>query len=54
MTMTLPEDKKDFVKKEIKGVAAKLEVNDRFDEKVKKIEDFVNQLNDFDKTLKAD
>jgi len=52
MTMTLPEDKKDFVKKEIKGVAAKLEVNDRFDEKVKKIEDFVNQLNDFDKTLK--
>jgi len=52
MTMTLPEDKKDFVKKEIKAVSAKLEVNDRFDEKVKKIEDFVNNLNDFDKTLK--
>jgi len=52
MTMTLPEDKKDFVKKEIKAVEAKLEVNGRFDEKVKKIEDFVQSLSDFDKTLK--
>merc|ERR1739846_185765 len=52
MTMTLPEDKKDFVKKEIKAVQAKLEVNDRFDEKVNKIEEFVNNLNEFDKTLK--
>jgi len=52
MTMTLPEDKKDFVKKEIKAVEVKLEVNARFDEKVKKIEDFVNSLNEFDKTLK--
>merc|ERR1719190_58570 len=50
--MTLPDDKKDFVKKEIKAVAAKLEVNDRFDEKVNKIEEFVNNLNEFDKTLK--
>merc|ERR1719510_1121668 len=50
--MTLPEDKKDFVKKEIKAVSAKLEVNERFDEKVKKIEEFVNALNNFDKTLK--
>jgi len=52
MTMTLPEDKKDFVKKEIKAVSAKLEVNERFDEKVKKIEEFVNSLNEFDQTLK--
>jgi len=52
MTMTLPEDKKDFVKKEIKAVGEKLEVNGRFDEKVKKIEDFVQSLSDFDKTLK--
>ena len=52
MTMTLPEDKKDFVKKEIKAVSEKLTVIDRFDEKVKKIEDFVSSLNNFDKTLK--
>jgi len=52
MTMTLPEDKKDFVKKEIKAVTEKLTVLDRFDEKVKKIEDFVNDLNNFDQTLK--
>jgi len=52
MTMTLPEDKKDFVKKEIKAVTEKLTVLDRFDEKVKKIEDFVSNLNNFDQTLK--
>ena len=52
MTMTLPEDKKDFVKKEIKAVSEKLTVNERFEEKVKKIEDFVSSLNNFDKTLK--
>merc|ERR1719411_382840 len=52
MTMTLPEDKKDHVKKEIKAVTEKLTVLDRFDEKVKKIEDFVNNLNNFDQTLK--
>merc|ERR1712110_897432 len=52
MTMTLPEDKKDFVKKEIKAVSEKLEVRDRFQEKVQKIEDFVNNLKSFDVTLK--
>ena len=52
MTMTLPEDKKDFVRKEIKAVAEKLTVLERLVEKVQKIEDFVNSLNDFDKTLK--
>jgi len=52
MTMTLPEDKKDFVKKEIKAVTEKLTVLNRFEEKVKKIEEFVNALNNFDKTLK--
>merc|ERR1712150_348137 len=50
--MTLPEDKKDFVKKEIKAVTEKLTVLNRFEEKVKKIEEFVNALNNFDKTLK--
>merc|ERR1711881_118650 len=50
MTMTLPEDKKDFVKKEIKAVTEKLTVLDRFDEKVKKIESWMkdaeNQLHE--------
>jgi acetone carboxylase gamma subunit len=53
MTMTLPEDKKDFVKKEVKAVGDKLEVVGRFEEKVTKIDDFVKKLNDFDKTLKS-
>jgi hypothetical protein len=53
MTMTLPEDKKDFVKKEVKAVQEKLEVIGRFEEKVKKIENFCNSLQDFDKTLKT-
>merc|ERR1711868_150026 len=42
MTMTLPEDKKDFVKKEVKAVSEKLEVVTRFKDKV----------DNFDKTLK--
>ncbi len=53
MTMTLPDDKKDFVKKEVKAVTEKLEVIGRFGEKVKKIEDFVANLNEFDKSLKS-
>ena len=52
MTMTLPEDKKDFVKKEVKGVSEKLEVIDRFKEKVDKMDEFVTNLTNFDKTLK--
>merc|ERR1712203_251506 len=53
MTMTLPEDKKDFVKKEVKAVSEKLEVVGRFQEKVAKIESFVSKLNEFDGTLKS-
>merc|ERR1712038_2135193 len=53
MTMTLPDDKKDFVKKEVKAVTEKLECIGRFGDKVAKIEDFVTNLNDFDKTLKT-
>merc|ERR1712098_95705 len=44
MTMTLPEDKKDFVKKEVKAVSEKLVVVGKFQEKVQKIEDFVSRL----------
>jgi len=53
MTMTLPEDKKDFVKKEVKAVSEKLEVVTRFEEKVKKIDTFVANLGAFDKSLKT-
>jgi len=52
MTMTLPEEKKDFVKKEVKAVHEKLEVVGRFKEKVDKIDEFVTSLDNFDKTLK--
>merc|ERR1711983_342762 len=52
MTMTLPEDKKDFVKKEVKAVAEKLEVVGRFKEKVDIVDTFVTNLDNFDKTLK--
>merc|ERR1712001_321851 len=44
MTQTLPEDKKDFVKKEVKAVGEKLPVVGRFQEKVQKIETFVTEL----------
>jgi len=50
--MTLPEDKKDFVKKEVKAVTDKLEVLGRFKEKVDKIDEFVSNLKNFDVTLK--
>ena len=53
MTMTLPDDKKDFVKKEVKAVTEKLECVGRFGEKVGKIEDFVANLSAFDKGLKT-
>merc|ERR1719510_2830488 len=53
MTMTLPEDKKDFVKKEVKAVSEKLVVVEKFHEKVAKIETFVNKLDEFDKSLKS-
>merc|ERR1712033_72063 len=53
MTMTLPEDKKDFVKKEVKAIQDKLEMVQRFQEKVAKIEAFVTKLNEFDGSLKS-
>merc|ERR1712176_1229835 len=53
MTLTLPDDKKVFVKKEVKAVSEKLEVVGRFKEKVDKMEEFVSSLDNFDKTLKV-
>merc|ERR1712243_389527 len=51
--MTLPEDKKDFVKKEVKAIQDKLEMVQRFQEKVAKIEAFVTKLNEFDGSIKS-
>merc|ERR1711872_267210 len=51
MSITLPEDKKKTVDKEIKAVQEKLEVAGRFGSAVKQIEDFVNNLNAFDVAL---
>merc|ERR1711944_363196 len=53
MSITLPEDKKKIVDKEIKAVEAKLEVAGRFASTVKKIEDLVANLVNFDNSLKA-
>ncbi|TRY71682.1 hypothetical protein TCAL_11270 [Tigriopus californicus] len=53
MTMTLPDEKKDFVKKEVKAITDKLDVVGKFEDKVKKIEDFVNNLNEFNNSLKG-
>jgi len=53
MSITLPEDKKKIVDKEIKAVQEKLEVTNRFGETVAKVEGFCKQLNDFDASLKT-
>merc|ERR1712037_853794 len=53
MSITLPEDKKKNVDKEIKAVSEKLEVAGRFGSAVKQIEDFVANLNAFDVALKS-
>merc|ERR1711971_935844 len=53
MSITLPEDKKKIVDKEIKAVEAKLEVAGRFKDTVKVIEDFCAALVNFDNSLKA-
>merc|ERR1711890_141093 len=53
MSITLPEDKKKSLDKEIKGVDAKLEVVTRFKSAVKQIEDFCAALQAFDTSLKT-
>merc|ERR1712013_655352 len=53
MAITIPEDKKKILTKEIKAVEAKLEVNGRFKETVQKIEELVDSLTKFDKNLKT-
>ena len=53
MCITLPEDKKKIVDKEIKAVSEKLEVAGRFKEKVDKLAEFCVELTNFDSSLKA-
>merc|ERR1711881_743462 len=53
MSITIPEDKKKILTKEIAAVKEKLEVAGRFASTVKKIEDLVADLTAFDNSLKA-
>merc|ERR1712042_203744 len=53
MAITIPEDKKKILTREIKAVEAKLEVCGRFKETVTKIEELVDSLTKFDKNLKT-
>merc|ERR1712113_180419 len=53
MSITLPEDKKKVLDKEIKAVDAKLEVVGRFKDTVAVVEDFCTALVNFDNSLKA-
>jgi len=53
MSITIPEDKKKILAKEIKAVEAKLEVTGRFKSTVTKIEELVAALTAFDNSLKA-
>merc|ERR1719483_1818799 len=52
MSITIPEDKKKILGKEIKAVEAKLEVTGRFKGTVTKIEELVAALTAFDNSLK--
>jgi len=51
MSLTLPEDKKKIVEKEIAAVSEKLEIIGRFEETVKVVDVFVTKLAAFDKSL---
>merc|ERR1711936_689649 len=53
MAITIPEDKKKLLQKEIKAVEEKLEVLIRFKDTVKVIADLVDNLTAFDNSLKA-
>jgi len=53
MSITIPEDKKKILAKEIKAVDAKLEVVGRFKSAVDQIGDFVTALTNFDNSLKV-
>merc|ERR1712142_769441 len=54
MSITIPEDKKKILTKEIKAVEAKLEVTGRFKSTVTKIEELVAALTAFDGSLRSE
>jgi len=53
MSLTIPEDKKKLIEKEIKALTEKLVVVSQFEEKVTKIDDFCKNLKEFDVSLKS-
>merc|ERR1712193_167176 len=53
MGITLPDDKKAVVKKELDALTEKMTILLQFEEKVKKIEDFCQDLECFDNTSKS-
>jgi len=53
MCITLPDDKKAIVEKELAALTEKMVIIDTFEEKVKKIEDFCGNLELFDNTNKS-
>merc|ERR1711872_852739 len=53
MGLTLPEDKKKLIAKEVAALEEKLVVVGQFEEKVKVIDDFCTQLKKFDNSLKS-
>ena len=52
MSLTLPEDKKKLIEKEVKALEEKLSVVGQFEEKVSKIDEFCSSLKNFDSSLK--
>jgi len=53
MSITVPDDKKKILEKEVKAVEAKLEVTERHKKQVAKIEEFCDALKAFDGSLKS-
>jgi len=53
MSLTIPEDKKKLIDKEIKALTEKLVVVSQFEEKVTKIDEFCKSLKEFDGSLKS-
>merc|ERR1712055_970161 len=53
MSITVPEDKKKLVEKEMKVLLERLNVVEHFNEKVTKVEEFVKALTEFDGSLKT-
>jgi len=53
MSLTIPDDKKKLIEKEVKALSEKLTVVSQFEEKVTKIDEFCNSLKNFDVSLKS-